>query len=82
MMMLRALPVLGSVLLAAACDGSQGKQGPSRPPVTVECVLSSTRELPRKASVSGVLAAQEDLVLGPSSLCRQRNNGGLMLARG
>ena len=62
--MLRALPVLGSVLLAAACDGSQGKQGPSRPPVTVECVLSSTRELPRKASVSGVLAAQEDLVLG------------------
>jgi RND family efflux transporter MFP subunit len=64
MMMLRVCSVLGSLLLAAACDGRQGTLGPSRAPIPVELVASSTRELPRKASVSGVLAAQEELVLG------------------
>jgi RND family efflux transporter MFP subunit len=48
----------------AACNGGQGTQGPTRAPIAVELVLSSTRELPRKAAVSGVLAAQEVLVLG------------------
>ena len=62
--MLRAFSVLGSTLLAAACNGRQGTQTPPRPPIAVELVASSTRELPRKAAVSGLLAAQEELVLG------------------
>jgi len=64
MTMLRALWVPGPVLLVAACGG-QGPSGlPARPPVAVELITSATRELPRKAAVSGVLAAQEELVLG------------------
>ena len=64
MTMLRACSVIGSVVLAAACNGRQGTQAPVRPPLAVDLVTSSTRELPRKAAVSGVLAAQEELVLG------------------
>ena len=64
MTMLRAFPVLCALAALSACNGGQGTQGSSRPPVAVELVASSTRELPRKAAVSGVLAAQEVLVLG------------------
>jgi len=63
MIMLRASSVICS-LVAASCNGGQGTQAPARRPVAVELVASSTHELPRKAAVSGVLAAQEELVLG------------------
>lgn len=63
--MARAFLIVGPLVLAAACNGGQGGQSaPARPPVPVELTTAQTRELPRKAAVSGVLAAQEELVLG------------------
>ena len=67
MTMPRALWSTGLLLVVAACSGKQGQAGPqaqARPAIAVDLVTSSTRELPRKAAVSGVLAAQEELVLG------------------
>lgn len=59
------LLLMCAVLSAVACSRQQGGSSPAaRPPIAVELTTSTTRELPRKAGVSGVLAAQEELVLG------------------
>ncbi|MBL8756360.1 MAG: efflux RND transporter periplasmic adaptor subunit [Planctomycetes bacterium] len=52
-------------LLLAACGGG-GEAGAAapRPPRPVQLVTVATAELPRKVPVTGVLAAQEELVLG------------------
>ncbi len=54
--------LLGAV---GACSkaGSQ-PQGPARPLPRVALTVVATQELPRKVAVTGVLAAQEELVLG------------------
>ncbi len=64
--MVRAFLIVAPLVLAAACNGRQGggQTGPARPPIAVELTTAETRELPRKAAVSCVLAAQEELVLG------------------
>jgi RND family efflux transporter MFP subunit len=63
-MMLRALFFAAPLLAAAACNGGQASGPAERPAVAVALTTSALRELPRKAAVSGLLAAQEELVLG------------------
>ncbi|MFY9342394.1 MAG: efflux RND transporter periplasmic adaptor subunit [Planctomycetota bacterium] len=53
------------VLLAvAACGPSRPAGSAPRRPVPVQLTVAGTRELPKKAPVTGVLAAQEELVVG------------------
>jgi len=61
----RSLLLVCAAVSAVACSRQQGGSShAARPPISVELTTSTTRELPRKAGVSGVLAAQEELVLG------------------
>lgn len=63
---------IGLLLLCAAAgfaacggrDAGAGAGGEPRAPRRVQLVAAGTAELPRKVAVSGVLAAQEELVLG------------------
>lgn len=56
--------LVASGLLLAACGGGEAAATPSaRPPRPVQLVAVGTAELPRKVAVSGVLAAQEELVV-------------------
>lgn len=52
------------LVLLGGCAPAPGPQGPSRAPRPVALVTVGTQNLPRKAAVTGVLAAQEELVLG------------------
>lgn len=67
---MRQLAYVGSLLVvgwAAACGGGapQGQGGgPMRPARPVQLVEVGTAELPRQLAATGVLAAQEELVLG------------------
>lgn len=60
--------VLAGVLAGFAACGGGAPQGPAgaapRPPRPVQLVVVGTAELPRQLAVTGVLAAQEELVLG------------------
>ncbi len=57
--------VVAAVLLGACSDGApRGGGAPPRPPVAVQLVAAGTVALPTKVAVTGVLAPQEELVLG------------------
>jgi RND family efflux transporter MFP subunit len=55
---------LAAGLLLAACGGPDRPAPVPRAPRQVQTVVVGTADLPRKVAVSGVLAAQEELVLG------------------
>lgn len=64
---MRSIALLAGVLLACvACGGKPqaAGAGPARPPRPVRLVEVGTAELPRVLVATGVLAAQEELVLG------------------
>ena len=63
----RALAVAVVAMVAVGCAkpvGGQVAGAPARPPRQVRLVAAAAAELPTKIAVSGVLAAQEELVLG------------------
>lgn len=66
---MRSIALLALVLVGvAACGGGGEPQGaagaPQRPPRPVQLVEVGAAELPRQLTATGVLAAQEELVLG------------------
>ena len=61
---LRKLGLWFAALTVVACGGGGTAAAPKSPPRLVALVPVGTADLPDKAAVSGVLAAQEELVLG------------------
>lgn len=58
-----AVAALAGLAALPGCDGAPQSQAATRPPRPVQLVAAGTAELPTKVSVSGVLAAQEELVV-------------------
>jgi RND family efflux transporter MFP subunit len=62
--MTRRVLLLAATAAFAACSRAPQAAGPVRAPVAVRLVAAGTASLPTKVAVSGVLAAQEELVVG------------------